>query len=453
MNRRLVLILLVLPLAAPAAQAPAAAERAREAAELLVRGEYEALAERFTEQMRKAAPPEMLRKAVGAQLAALGSLKRMGDGEVSKAGGFDVVFVPLEFERGSLRLQLSFDGEGRIAGLFLRPPAAAPAAWMRPPYSATEKFSEREVTAGAPGWPLPATLTMPRGEGPFPALALVHGSGPNDRDETVGAAKPFRDLAEGLASCGVAVLRYEKRTRQHAAKLAQAGAITLREEVIDDALAALELLRKTPGVDPKRVFLLGHSLGAWAAPLIAAEDKRLAGVILLAAPARPIEELYLEQVRYLLPLQMGDSQAAREKLAEAEREAAAVRRIRETGKGPDTVLGAPRAYWLSLRGLDPLATAAKLDTPILVLHGGRDYQVTQDDYRLWQKALAQHRRAALKEYPALNHLFQSGEGRSRPEEYQRPGHVAAEVIEDLCRWVTQAKQGRLRSSAARLPAF
>lgn len=439
MNRRAWALLLWLAAAAASAQAQDTAARAREAAGLLVRGEYEALAEKFSIEMRKAAPPEMLRKAVGAQLAALGAVKKIGEPEISKAGPVELAVVPVEFERGSLRVQLSINAAGEVAGLFLRPPAPPASPWARPSYSAPERFTEREVTAGAAGWPLPATLSMPKGDGPFPALVLVHGSGPNDRDETVGAAKPFRDLAEGLASCGVAVLRYEKRTRHHAGKLAAAESITLREEVIDDALAAVDLLRKTPGVDPKRVFLLGHSLGAWAAPLIAAKDGRLEGVILLAAPARPLEDLYIEQVRYLLPLQMGGTEAAREKLAEAEREAAAVRRIRATGEGPEKALGAPRAYWLSLRGLDPLSVAARLNTRILLLHGGRDYQVTGEDYRLWQKALAQHPQAALKRYEALNHLFQTGQGKSRPEEYQRPGHVAGEVIEEICGWVREAQ--------------
>ncbi len=439
MNRRLFLSAVWLAAGAAAAQIPDAAARAREAASLLVRGEYEALAARFTGQMRKAAPPEMLRKAVGAQRAAMGAVKQIGEPEMAKTGGFDVALVPVEFEKGSLRVQVALNAAGEVAGLFLRPPAAPAPAAARPAYSAPEKFTEKEVMAGAPGWPLPATLTKPKGEGPLPALALVHGSGPNDRDETVGAGKPFRDLAEGLASCGVAVLRYEKRTRRHAARLAAAKSITLREEVIEDALAAIDLLRKTPGVDPKRVFLLGHSLGAWAAPLIAAEDRGLAGVILMAAPARPVEDLYLEQVRYLLPMQMGDTRAAREKLAEAEKEAAAVKRIRETGEGPETALGAPRAYWLSLRGLDPLAAAARLDTPILLLHGGRDYPVTDQDYRLWQKTLEGRPRAALKRYPALNHLFQAGEGKSTPDEYLRPGHMAGEVIEEICGWVRQAR--------------
>ncbi len=288
--------------------------------------------------------------------------------------------------------------------------------------------------AGAAGWPLPATLTMPRGEGPWPAVVLVHGSGPNDRDETVMAAKPFRDLAEGLASCGVAVLRYEKRTRAHAQKLARQE-ITLDEEVLDDALAAVALLRNTPGIDGKRVYVLGHSLGAWLAPLIAAADGRLAGLILMAAPARPIEQLYVEQIRYLASLRGELSAAEKEKIAEAEREAAAVRQIRERGEGPERALGAPRSYWLSFRGRDPLAAAAKLDMPVFLLHGGRDYQVTDEDFRLWQRALAVRAQATLKQYPALNHLLQTGQGRSTPDEYARPGHVAAEVIEDLCRWI------------------
>jgi dienelactone hydrolase len=206
-------------------------------------------------------------------------------------------------------------------------------------------------------------------------------------------------------------------------------------EVIDDALAALALLRRTPGVDPRRVYLLGHSLGAWLAPVIAAEDGRVAGVILMAAPARPLEQLYVEQIRYLLSLDPDASAAGKAKLEDAEREAAAVRQIRETGQGPERALGAPRSYWLSFRGLDPLAAAARLPAPVFVLQGGRDYQVTGEDFRLWQRALEGKAGAQLKLYPALNHLFQPGEGPSSPAEYDKPGHVAAEVIGDLCQWI------------------
>jgi dienelactone hydrolase len=435
MSRRPVLVLSAWLALVAAVRAQDAAARARQAAQLLLEGRYEALAESFTPQMKQAAPPEKLRQAVEPQLRALGAVRSTGEPQTGRLGAYETALVPVEFEKGRLQLQFTFTQAGEIAGLFLRPPDfTLTPAWQRPAYSRPEAFEERPVTAGAPGWPLPATLAMPRGQGPFPGVVLVHGSGPNDRDESVGAAKPFRDLAEGLASCGVAVLRYEKRTREHAQKLSGAG-ITFREEVIEDALAAAELLRKTPGIDPERVFLLGHSLGAWAAPLIAQEDRRLRGVILMAAPARPLEQLYVEQIRYLLSTGGEAGEAARARLADAEREAGAARQIRETGEGPERALGAPRAYWLSLRGLDPLAAAARSPVPLLLLHGGRDYQVTDEDFRLWQRALEGRPGAALKRYAALNHLFQPGEGRSTPQEYSRPGHVAAEVIEDLCAWI------------------
>ena len=106
---------------------------------------------------------------------------------------------------------------------------------------------------------------MPNGAGPFPAVVLIHGSGPHDRDETIGPNKPFRDLADGLASRRIAVLRYEKRTRHHGGKML-GTTVTIKEEVLDDAVAAAELLRQTPGLDPKRVFVVGHSLGAMLAP-------------------------------------------------------------------------------------------------------------------------------------------------------------------------------------------
>ena len=124
----------------------------------------------------------------------------------------------------------------------------------------TGPSTERAVAVGAaPG--LPGTLTLPAGTARVPAVVLVHGSGPHDRDETVGVNKPFLDLAEGLAAQGIAVLRYEKRTR--VAPLSFIGRrFTVNDEVVDDAVAAVQLLRTEPGIDPARIVVVGHSLGA-----------------------------------------------------------------------------------------------------------------------------------------------------------------------------------------------
>ena len=91
-------------------------------------------------------------------------------------------------------------------------------------------------------------------------------------------------------------------------------------------------------------------------------------------------------------------------------------------------------YWLALRGIDPPAEAKKLGLPVLVLHGGRDYQVTAKDLSGWKAALGDEPRATIRLFPSVNHLFVAGEGPSTPAEYERPGHVAPEVVEAIAAW-------------------
>src|SRR5215471_14652653 len=152
-------------------------------------------------------------------------------------------------------------------------------------------------------WILPGTLSVPKGEGPFAAVVLVHGSGPNDRDETIGPNKPFRDLAWGLASQGIVVLRYDKRTKVYPEKMRElVSTLTVKEEVIDDALNAVSLLRGIPGVNPQRIVVLGHSLGGYLLPRIGAADRGIAGLIMLAGMCRPFEDAILDQFSYIYSL-------------------------------------------------------------------------------------------------------------------------------------------------------
>jgi dienelactone hydrolase len=300
-------------------------------------------------------------------------------------------------------------------------------------------FDETEVRVGAAPWELPGTLSMPEGDGPFPAVVLLAGSGPQDRDETIGPNAPLRDLAHGLASAGIAVLRYDKRTLVHGpAMAADPETITVREETVDDAVAAVDRLRATPGIDPDRVFVVGHSLGGFLAPRVAARaGERVAGIGMLAANTRPLEDVILAQYEYLASEEGGaDPQAVRALPAIREQ----VARVKAPQLAPDTPasslpLGIPPAYWLDLRTYDPAATATGLEIPMLVVQGGRDYQVPASELDGWRAALRGRDDVTIREYPALNHLLMEGTGPSRPAEYARPGHVASELVEDLAAWV------------------
>jgi len=405
--------------------------------DLLEKGDFAGAVGRFDATMKRAAPEAKLAEIWKGAQGQFGPFKKQLRVRSEKLAGYTCVFVACQFERKTMDMKVVFDGQGRIAGLFFVPARDAAAASAPPPYANTNSFREKPVTVGEGEWALPATLALPAsGAGPWPAVVLVHGSGPQDRDETVGALKPFRDLAWGLAAKGVAVLRYEKRTKEHAAKVAASLAtLTLKGETIDDALSAAALLRATAGIDPKRVFVLGHSLGGMAAPRIGKADPQLAGLIILAGATRPLENLILEQTRYLLSLQDPGSTEAKAKLAEMETMLAKVKKLGPADASSSTLyFGAPAAYWLDLRAYDPAAAAKSLKQPMLILQGERDYQVTLDDFEGWKQALGSNPAVTFKLYPDLNHLFAAGKGKSAPAEYEQPGHVAETVVSDIAEW-------------------
>ena len=407
---------------------------ARAFVELLVNKNFTSALTKFDDTMKAALPEAKLQETWNAVLAQAGAFKQAGKARSEKHGAYTVVFVTCDFQNTSLDIRVAFDQSKRVGGLFFVP--ATKAEYSPPAYVRTESFREKETTVGAGEWVLPATLTLPVGSGPFPAVVLVHGSGPNDRDETIGPNKPFKDLAWGLASNGIAVLRYEKRTRQHSAKVVSLAKLTVKEEVIDDVLAAVELLRKTEGVDAKRIFVLGHSLGGMLIPRIGQLDPNIAGLIALAGATRPLEDVIPEQLAYIFSVDGSVSPEEQKQLDQAKEQLAKVKTLKpEDANSASPIFGAPAAYWLDLRGYDPPDVAKGLKQPLLILQGERDYQVTMEDFKRWSAALAKNSNVTLKSYPALNHLFIAGTGPGKPSEYDQPGHVDERVVQDIAAWV------------------
>ena len=233
----LVLAFLLLGTVSRAAQPPALETAARDFLSTLAKEDYAAAVKNFDDTMTKVLPPEKL-QAVWKQLVReRGTFQKLGTTETFKLNPYTIVLVTCVFEKGSLKARVVFTADRKITGLFFQPAIT----YRAPAYVKQGSFRESEVQIGTGEWVLPGTLTLPITGGPVPAVVLVHGSGPQDRDESIGPNKPFRDLAWGLATHGVATLRYEKRTKAHRAQAAALKNITIKEEVLDDALAAVAL--------------------------------------------------------------------------------------------------------------------------------------------------------------------------------------------------------------------
>lgn len=336
-----------------------------------------------------------------------------------------------EFEKKPVDFKLVFGKDRRVKGIFFVPDIKK-FVYDDPEYMDKEKFLEKRKYLITDEFRLPALLSVPHKVQKPPVAILVHGSGPNDKDETVGNTKIFRDLAVGLASNGIAVLRYDKRTRNYAGKMqGNANKLTVREETIDDVITAIRLAKLDSTLDSTRIFLIGHSLGGMLLPRIAAQSSNVKGIIMLAANARPMEDLILEQTRYLL----AKDTASEESKNILDSLTTNVERIKslDASNLNDTIgiLGIPISYWLDLKNYDQVKTASKLKLPMLILHGSRDYQVTDKDFMLWKDGLSRVKNVSFKSYPDLNHLFISGEGKSYPLEYDEPGHLDKKVLEDI----------------------
>lgn len=312
---------------------------------------------------------------------------------------------------------------------------------LLPAWAICESIAEN-VQVGDP--PLPGLLMLPEKEAErCPAVVLLHGSGPNDRDETVGNTRLFRDLAEALVEKSIASIRFDKRTLVYGASYTaeQLRAFTIREESMEDAVAAAKILRQDPRIDPDRIFLIGHSLGAMIAPRIAAENPGLfAGIILLSGSPRTLGEIVLHQnqavvdalpmtTRWLGQAQMKSLIETWETVVSGTKEEAL----------NSTVFGQPAYYFWEMAQYDTAEALKMLQIPVLIINGGADFQVTDaDGYETW-RALDLPSNVHLVHEPGLNHLLMAPEAdesvRGTVQEYEIPCHAAQEVIEAIVRFI------------------
>lgn len=270
-----------------------------------------------------------------------------------------------------------------------------------------------------------------------PLVILVHGSGPNDRDETLGPNKPFRDLAQGLAQQGIVTIRYDKRTfaYQFDSKLMN-DSMTLYEETINDAIDAVNVARQFTFIDTSKIFVIGHSQGAICAPKIAELCSKVKGIVIMAAPVTNLVDVLPQQAEYMALLNDTISNAEQMQINSMKWFADKIKSPTLSNKTPKGMLmGISATYWKSILNYNQLETAKKLTLPIFILGGGRDFQVLPKEFTEWQKQLGDHKNVTLKSYPKLNHLFLEGEGKPNMKDYEVPGHIPQYVIDDIAKFI------------------
>ena len=312
------------------------------------------------------------------------------------------------------------------------------------PYTVEEVAVENK----AAGLTLAGTLTLPSGAGPHPAVVLITGSGPQDRDEAVMGHRPFLVLADHLTRQGIAVLRCDDRGF---GKSTGNFATAIDADFVDDALAAVNYLRTRPEIDPRRIGLIGHSEGGIVAPRAAARSPEVAFIVLLAGIGVPMEEVLLRQAGDIARV-MGLSEERIAKNAAVERE---IFRIVRSTKDPAQIEKAVRQVFREqvasltdeerkalgrtdamidiqikmaispwsrdILAYDPHATLGLVKCPVLAINGEKDLQVSaKDNLPAIRAALEAGGNHSVKtvELPGLNHLFQTCQTGS-PTEYSK----------------------------------
>ncbi|MBQ4244393.1 MAG: alpha/beta fold hydrolase [Clostridia bacterium] len=304
-------------------------------------------------------------------------------------------------------------------------------------------MTSREITVGkGTEYPLKGLLTLPDNtSSPVPAVVTVHGSGPSNMDERVMKLTPFKDIAEGLARNGIATLRYDKRTYAHARKMKNAP-VTAREETIDDALLAVDILKNEPLIDSGRIFILGHSMGAMLAPRIDAEGADVRGLIMMAGTPCRLEDIVVRQLgqagggnpllRGIVSLEnkifskkfdglyeMSDEEAKKKKFA-----------------------GGINLYYFKEMGRKTAADyLLESEKPVLIMQGGSDFQVLADkDFSKFKELLAGRENTQFRLYPGLNHCFVNAiynDILKASKEYGTERHIGEEVIGDIARFILE----------------
>ena len=343
-----------------------------------------------------------------------------------------------------LVITIRFDSNQLIDDLYIEQVTVAN-SYQKPAYD-IGNYSETDVVIGEGTFAVPGTLTIPEGEGPFPAVVLVHGSGPHDRDSTIGAVKIFKDIAVGLAAQNIATLRYEKVTKEHNVKVASLPQFTLKNESVDDSILAVKLLKDRNDIDSANIYVVGHSQGGYVVPKIFENDNNndIAGAILLSAPSGNMTDVLKEQQADALN-RLKALGYSPEIIASQEQTASFISQTVDLINDPQYSIEnlpesfpiPPAYWWYEQRDYIP-SQVAKLQTErMLIIQGENDWQVSMNQFNGWKEELKERTNISYISYPNINHVLTEYEELSIGTEYYLPSNVSGKLIADMAKWIKQ----------------
>lgn len=341
--------------------------------------------------------------------------------EVNKEN--DTFFYYSDFEKMKLDVKITFNENSKIIGFFFTP------------HREFKKVNSlgKDLNIRSGNIDLKGTILLPEKDDFKKLVLFVHGSGPQDRDETIYENKPFKDIAESLYRKGIASYRFDKRTLTNPESFNDKS--TIDDEVTDDILAIINYFKEDKRFKDYEIIVLGHSLGANLMARIANKSNQISKIVLMAGNARPLEVLIGEQYDYLYKL--NPSSELLEAANKIKEQIAFLNSKEFNVNSPKNKLpfNLSGYYWQSVLDYNPLKEIKKVKLPILFLQGERDYQVTMKDFKLWKSTLKNNAKATFFSYPKLNHLFMSGEDNSGPKDYFIKGNVEPIVIDDIYNFV------------------
>lgn len=377
----------------------------------------------FFDDIVKSKVSESLLKDTGDKLESqLGQFKRI----IETNSEADTYFYYSEFEKMKLDIKISLGENKKIVGFFFSPHRE-----FRKEPSLGEELGIKSNTIELKG-----TLLLSKENDLKKLVIFVHGSGPQDRDETTFENKPFRDIAEDLYKRGIASYRFDKRTLSNPESFTDKS--TVYNEVSDDVVNIVKYFKQDARFSQYEIIVLGHSLGANLMPHIANQSAQISKIILLAGNSRPLDQLLLEQYQHLY--QLNPTPEMEKEVKEVQKQIAKLNSKDFNLNTPkeELPLNVSAYYWKSMLDYNPLKEAKNIKIPVLILQGERDYQVTMKDFALWKSTLKANKKATFISYPKLNHLFMSGDGAiSDPKEYEVKGNVDENVINDIYNFIAK----------------